>query len=478
MTMQDHLPLKHAFIIQTLGSEGSEARERADRVLHSIIEPSCKATGYEAVRADDSHTRTIAEPIISALNTHPLVVADLASPPWDPNVLMDVGFRLATGRPIVLLADTDPKSAILPLHLRNVRIHLVDPAKPASAAVDDLVESIKKYGTEVYAWESDYPTIEFSISWRCAEGGRFIFANEKAARIYGLSHPDEVIGRPLSELDPRLRDFIPDEHYYAEYENDQLAMLGKLMKRSADPKTATVPLWFTKHLVAAENDKIYWPLLAQYRYAPGDQNADIVMRVIFIDVTEWDAMKPRPRNPPQVLRLPKLFKEVPRATAPTHDVFLSYNSRDIGYVDELYQMLVRCGLKVWFDVNEFGGANGLASDLIEASNSSRIFACVLGRNGLGPWQRQNEARVQLLNFVRGQKPVLLLLLPEVGPGDPAWKGCLNDHELETVLEDRVRLALPAVDELRNVMNVTRAPTVPERLLRLMIQLLRSQEAQP
>ena len=98
------------------------------------------------------------------------------------------------------------------------------------------------------------------------------------------------------------------------------------------------------------------------------------MRVIFINVSEWDAMKPRPRKPPQVLRLPKLFQEVRQPIAPQHDVFLSYNSQDIEYVSELYQMLVRCGLRVWFDENEFGGGTGLASELIKASNLSRIFS--------------------------------------------------------------------------------------------------------
>ncbi|HMF36936.1 MAG TPA: hypothetical protein VKF17_09865, partial [Isosphaeraceae bacterium] len=99
-----------------------------------------------------------------------------------------------------------------------------------------------------------------------------------------------------------------------------------------------------------------------------------------------------------------------------------------------------------------------------------------GKNGLGPWQRQGESRVQLLKFIRGQKPVVLLLLPDVEPGDSAWKTYLNDPELETVLEDRLRLTLPPPQELRNVMMAGRTPTLAERLLRLVFQLLRSLDA--
>jgi hypothetical protein len=475
MTVPEQLPKKHAFIIQAVDSNAS--RQRADRVLRSIIEPACAATGYDAVRdlqtnqANDLQAK-IVEPIISALNTHPLVIADLAAPPWNPDVLVKVGFRLATGRPIVFLADTDPNQEILTLQLRNVSTHIINAATPGRGDVDSLIRSIKKYSSEVNAWESDYPTIEFSISFKDPEGGRFIFANEKAARAYGLNHPDDLVGRPINEVDPKLRLFFPDDEYWQAYEDDQNAILGQIVRRVPDPKTARVPLWFTKHVVAGENDKIYWPVLAQYRYVSNEDQADIVMRVMFINVSEWDAMKPRPRKPSQVLRLPELFKEVRRPAEPQHDVFLSYNSQDVAHVSELYQMLVRCGLRVWFDQTELGGAMGLTAQLIEAANSSRIFVLVLGQNGLGPWQQLVEAKLQLLNFIQGRKPVVLLLLPDV---ERAWQRYLNDRDLETVFEDRLRVPLPPPQELRDVMRPGGTPTPAERLLRLVLQLVRSLE---
>ncbi len=474
MTTPEQLPKKHAFIIQAVDSEGS--RQRADRVLKSIIDPACEATGYEAVRANDLQAKTIVEPIISALNTHPLVIADLAVPPWNPNVLMEVGFRLATGRPIVFLADTDPKQEILPLQLRNVSIHIINSATPGRADVDSLIESINKYSLEVNTWESDYPTIELSISWRSPDGGRFIFANEKAARLYGLAHPDDMIGRPVIEIDPRLGDFFPDKEYYTEYENDQNAMLGKIMKRDPQPKTASIPLWFTRHDIDEENDKIYWPVLTQYRYVSSEDEADIVMRVIFINVREWDAMKPRPRTPPQVLHVPNLFQEVRQPIPPQHDIFLSYNSKDIGYVSKLYQMLDRCGLKVWFDKKRFSGATGLTEELIRASNLSRIFTLVLGKNGLGPWQKVEVLKMQLLKILRGEKPLVLFRLPEVEPGDASWRTYLADPDLETLIENRLWFALPAAQELDNIMSMDRTLTPAEQVLMLIMQLLRSFDA--
>jgi hypothetical protein len=470
--------MKNALVIQAVDDQRPETRQRADRVLRSIIEPACQATGYQAVRASDSHADTIAEPIISALNTHPLVIADLAAPPWNPNTLVEVGFRLATGRPILFLADTDPKPEIVPLQLRNVQIHIINSANPSDENARALIQSIQKYGPEVNAWESDYPTIEFSISTRSPDGGRFIFANNKAALLYGFERADELIGKPLNETDPRLEDFVPGPEYYREFERDQLAILGMIMRRDPAPKTASIPLWFTQHTVVDENHKIYWPVLTQYRYASPEEGADIVMRVIFINVSEWDPRNPRPPVPPQVLHVPTLFREVLPPPPPPpplryeYDVFLSYNSSEGAYVSELSQKLSQCGLKVWFDRSVFSGAAGITSELLQGMNSSRILAAVLGRNGLGRWQGTVELKTLLLRIIQGQKPFVLLLLPDVEEGDSAWRGYLNDRDLELVFENRLRLPLPPIAALHDFMSLNRNPTFAERLIWSIIQLLR------
>lgn len=181
--------LKQAFVIQAIGKPGTDTRARADRVFEGVIKPACARTGFQAVRADRFEAHTIVEPIVSALNTHPLVVADLAAPPWNWNVLMEVGFRLATGRSIIVLADVDPTPDIIPLHLRNVRIHRIESAAATPADVDNLVESIKAYGSNVQYWESHYPIIEFSVSLTNPDASRFIYANQAAAEVYGLEDP-------------------------------------------------------------------------------------------------------------------------------------------------------------------------------------------------------------------------------------------------------------------------------------------------
>src|SRR5215813_1480994 len=105
---------KQALLIQHVGTPGSDVRLRADRVRDSLIRPACEEMGYTLVHADETDTALALEPVVSALSKSHLVVADLGSLPWNANVLMEIGFRLSTGRPIVLLADCEPSVEELP----------------------------------------------------------------------------------------------------------------------------------------------------------------------------------------------------------------------------------------------------------------------------------------------------------------------------------------------------------------------------
>lgn len=462
--------MKKAFVIQAVGESKSATRDRADRVLEHIIEPACTKASYRAERADEMVTRTIVEPIISALNTYPLVVADLGAPPWNPNVLMEVGFRLATGRPIVFVADVDPKPDLLPLHLRNVRIHVINSEAPSADNVEDLKNSIRQYGPDVKYWASDYPTIEFSISRSSAEGGRFIFANDEAARLYGLNCAEDIIGKPLIEIEPQLQKFIPAVHY-KEYEKDQNNILAKVWKKEVGPKTAEIPLWFRDHDCPTEKDQIYWPLLVQYRYySPEDPDTDAVMRVIFVNVKEWDQIHPDNRTPPQVLKVPDLFRVDPRPVKQTYDIFLSYNSKDNAYAKEIFDLLEGFGLKVWYDKKSLVGQKPLSVELLEAVANSRAVFVVIGRNRLGSWQGPIEVDSQLLTSLRGKKPMLTLLLPDIdNPAD--WTQSLPLH-LQSVFAGNFYYSLPSLDEFRQWANSDLSANVVGRLIRFIVDLIR------
>jgi hypothetical protein len=468
--------LKKAFVIQAIGSDGSATRARADRVLDQIIRPACRLDGYEAVRADELMAKTIAEPIISALNTHPLVVADLAAPPWNANVLTEVGFRLATGRPIVFLADGNPSVDIIPLHLRNVRIHQIDPSAPTTEDVDTLAGLIREHGKgeKVNSWESHYPIIEFSLPLTPTGVGRFIYANPQAAGIYGKKSPDDLIGHPVDEIDRDLHKFIPDFHRQP-YDDDQAALVGKLIQRAPGPLTAKVPLWFTNHTITTLNNKVYWPVLVQHRYA-SDLDLGIVLRVLFADVTEWARHRELgPRAAAEALFIPELFRD---PDPPRYDAFLSYNSADGEYVAVLHQFLTRFGLSVWYDEQDIRGDGSLAKELIHHVNQARIFLLVVGPNGLGRWQGEVELASLLRTLVRGRKPFITLVLPDGETGD-AWTKYVDD-DLAGILGDKLYYRLPDLDGLKDAGRVTPGKvstfTLAERLIKFFVQTFRARRA--
>jgi hypothetical protein len=240
------------------------------------------------------------------------------------------------------------------------------------------------------------------------------------------------------------------------------------MKRVPGPKTAKVPLWFTQHKYADEIDQIYWPVLVQYRYVSPEQEADIVMRVIFINVKEWDRIYPDPRRPPEVLRVPKLFSHDPRL--PLYDVFLSYNSKDSEYVKELWEVLKRFGLKVWFDENDLMGQEGFSRELIGAASKSRIILAVLGKNKLGAWQESVELQVHLLDHCKGNKPFVLLLLPDF-EGKDTWTGYLP-AEMQPIFRNSLYLHLPTLPQLRKIGDPSQRPKFVERLIAFIVKTMR------
>jgi hypothetical protein len=455
---------KHAFVIQAVGQENSDTRTRADRVLASIIKPACDATGYEAVRADQLMAKTIAEPIISALNTHPLAIADLGAPPWNPNVLTEIGFRLATGRPIVFLADADPKSDIMPLHLRNVRIRQINSAEPAPADVEALVGFITEHGSTVQSWESDYPVIEFSLK-RNTEG-RFIYANQPAADIYGVANPDDLLEKSVVQADLDLFSFI-HEDFREDFRRNQTELDGTVWQRYRQgPPTATVPLLFDKHKNPRLNKRFFWPVLVQHRFDSDDPQT-IIMRVMYIEITPWIARDHISHPRSEGFFIPALFRD----PGYPYDLFLSYNSRDKDYVSELHLALTALGLKVWYDRSDLVGTGSVAKDLKRQIARSRVFAMVLGANGLGRWQSDQE----LQHFVVTQlnKPFILLLLPDVGDGD-SWKLYVPE-EYQATLFDRLYCKLPPQENLRAGEMQTQRQNLVERLLEFFVKAIRGSD---
>jgi class 3 adenylate cyclase len=148
----------------------NERDQRIAAVFKGLISAACERLGFEAKRADHIPGTDRVPLITGRLSTAPLVIAYLGnpSPRWNPDVMLEVGFRFATGLPLVLLSELPHKKGrlavsftnILPFHLVNKSV-LEVPKTPA-AAVERLVDAMRvalseKSSTE---WNTLFPIVE------------------------------------------------------------------------------------------------------------------------------------------------------------------------------------------------------------------------------------------------------------------------------------------------------------------------------
>ncbi len=374
-----------------MGEEGSETRQRADRVWTSLIRPACLETGYDPVRAHELPAETITEPIISALSTDPLVIADLGSSPWNANVMIEVGFRLASGRSIVFLADARSSGGKLPLQLLDRRIVWIDPATPQTAG-PQLKEYINECSDEfTQSWSSQYAYVDFQVPIKRPERATYTYANSAAARMYGFTNPDDMVGKPVEEIDGRLYRFMAEKQRKA-FEEEQGRLFGDILNPRTPVKASVkIPLWFANHDMDEQKGKVYLPLLVQHRF--DKEEGMVLMRTVYVDITSWSAKDSRSQVETDLLIIPRMFR---RSRQYDYDVFLPFDSRNVSDLHPIREMLERFDCTVWFRPN--GAEQVRPSALIQDMLNSRIVALPVGKRGLGRWEERPEVRAALVEY--------------------------------------------------------------------------------
>lgn len=97
------LSLGDCFVISPI----DKRNPRIAAVFNDLIAPACKRMGFEAKRADHIAGEDRISVITGCLARVPLVIAYLGNPQpyWNPDVMLEVGYRYATGLPIVLISE-------------------------------------------------------------------------------------------------------------------------------------------------------------------------------------------------------------------------------------------------------------------------------------------------------------------------------------------------------------------------------------
>lgn len=123
---------KVCFVISSIGEEGSETRERSDKVYNDVIKEVIDEFGYDCKRADHiEEPGLITNQIITHIVESELVVADLSGK--NPNVFYELAVRHAHQKPVIQLINGGEKIPFDVSTQRTIKIDLGDFSTTRSA---------------------------------------------------------------------------------------------------------------------------------------------------------------------------------------------------------------------------------------------------------------------------------------------------------------------------------------------------------
>ena len=96
-----------------------------NEVYSDVIKKLCEETRIDAVRADEIYgPGIIIKDVVDRIAKSQVVIADIS--PTNPNVYFEVGYALALGKPIILLAQRRGPETSLPFDLSAFRVLFYD----------------------------------------------------------------------------------------------------------------------------------------------------------------------------------------------------------------------------------------------------------------------------------------------------------------------------------------------------------------
>jgi hypothetical protein len=280
--------------------------ERSDFVVDIYILPACQG-GFKVIPAGtQTNTSTITESVFEHLNDDSLVLAYLGSPGrmegedkwfWNPNVMLEAGYRMGLKKPIIFLRDhkRGEDEPLLPFDLSNLQVielpaeqddkiklhrdktiaqikQFVDAHELAIKLAHDREECTKEH--TVFAW----PTITIAFK---GGSGEVKCASDDATTLLGFTGDQSLAGMRLTTLlDHVYSRMIPVQR--EAFSVEQGRMIGEIVI-GRKPVTSVC-------LVFGDGDKdipgrieaAHLPIIARL----ATQSETTMLDVIYLDVTE------------------------------------------------------------------------------------------------------------------------------------------------------------------------------------------------
>ena len=274
--------------------------ERSKMVCTLYVDPACKDE-YDVIRAGQISSGPITDEIFRYLNDNSLVMAYLGNPKkvegegnrwfWNPNIMLECGYRMGLRRPIVFIREHRQSEGepLLPFDLANLQV--VELPTKEDEEIEDhrlpIIEKIKKIAdANIIAARKTVTSAIFpipAVTMVFAAGeGKVKSASNDAAEFFGFPPDQDLVGmKVLDVVDKLYSRMVPRQKDPFKQEQDQL--IGQIFT-GAKPR-ASVCLVFGDNDIESDSEipNAFLPIVARFRVGPcGPTELD----VIYLDVTE------------------------------------------------------------------------------------------------------------------------------------------------------------------------------------------------
>jgi hypothetical protein len=469
---------KICFVISPLGRVGSPLNNRANSVLETYIEPACKIAGYQAIRADKGIGQNILRGTTTALQNAPMAIAYLGSTEgaasqapsgfWNGNVMIEVGYRLASKLPLVFACDLNKEGELPPLPM--ILTQLAITGLPKSDF--NPLEIIKKLSDQIKEEEKAKRLLDCIHPLACINAASretekkenliYTAGSKDAHEMFSVTMQNEekprLVGCNMDQFLDGLKKRMHPQQWKA-FEQDQQNARKNLRVRITDKNgkqsIAAVPIVFQSHENEDYNNRAYLPIIVQdFRDGEGEDNW-YSLRVLYLNVTSvtqkagyeneehyictldpsteerLPALPPIKRPSPNrivprrvtrstnAIPAPKVYAPPQILTDNPIRVFISYTRRDQSQVEPIYNQLVSLGptLKPFWD-NNIEPTKDYTRVLAKEARSADIWILFIRRGTPGRGMDLELSVLQglLMTAQRSRMPVLPVLLhPKAKP---------------------------------------------------------------
>jgi ubiquinone/menaquinone biosynthesis C-methylase UbiE len=282
------LDLRTCFVVMPMADATTGIGQRREEVFARYIRPACAKLSVRPIRPDKQSGDRVLSDILGMLELSDFVVAYLGSAPWNANTMVEVGYRWATGRPMVLLSD-----GTLPFDLDKLRTVLLDDSREGDPTY--VAGKVQELFQRLAAPRPSTPAVHASamilVDRRpnvCDDERRHAIseASDATADLFGIAR-DQLIGMHPAQVIGNLSKLMDDRDHFSAFCADQDRLYQHLSSEDLYGKTdrravhATVPMIFRKHPKPTYNQRAFLPVIVSNE--SGEESSR--QRVLYLEVT-------------------------------------------------------------------------------------------------------------------------------------------------------------------------------------------------